>query len=174
MHINKYTIRNLSLDDCKSYLQFSRDIINEGEFILTHKDEFNYNISEEKKWIIEILKNENNISLVATINDEIIGSINILQYKGKKISHIAELNISVHKDYRNMHIGKSLLDLALNKIKEKKDIRKIILYVFENNHRAIHLYSSFDFNIEGTLIDYVNLGANKFENLLVMGLFNKL
>lgn len=48
MHINKYTIRNLSLDDCKSYLQFSRDIINEGEFILTHKDEFNYNIFEEK------------------------------------------------------------------------------------------------------------------------------
>lgn len=174
MQISKYTIRNLSLDDCKSYLKFSRDIVNEGEFVLTHKDEFNYNISEEKKWIAEILKNENNISLVATINDEIIGSVNILQLKGRKISHIAELNISVHKDYRNMHIGKSLLDLALNKIKRKEDIRKIILYVFENNYRAIHLYSSFGFKIEGALIDYVNLGANKFENLLAMGLFNKL
>lgn len=174
MQINKYAIRNLSLDDCKSYLKFSRDIVNEGEFVLTHKDEFNYSVSKEKKWIAEILKNENNISLVATINDEIIGNINILQLKGKKISHIAELNISVHKDYRDMHIGKSLLELALNKIKEKKDIRKIILYVFENNHRAIHLYSSFGFKIEGALIDYVNLGANKFENLLAMGLFNKL
>lgn len=167
---NKLKIRDLLLSDYISYLEFAMEIVNEGEFILTHKDEFNYTISDEKKWIEDILRNENNVNIVVVINNKIIGSINILQLKGKKVSHVAELNISVHKDYRNIGIGKSLLALALNRINDNKNIRKIILYVFENNDRAIHLYSSCGFQIEGVLTDYINLGDNKFLNMLSMGL----
>ena len=167
--MEKLLIRNLTVNDAQDYLSFAQSIINEEVFSITHIDDFKYTVVEEKEWIESVLKNKNNICLIAEYQDKIIGNINILQYKEKKLAHVADLTINIDKKFRNMGIGKLMFDAAFLRVKENNNIKKITLQVFENNYRAIHLYELNGFKKEGLLINQIFIN-NNFLNLVLMGI----
>lgn len=91
------------------------------------------------------------LAIVAVIGDARIVATGSLQFNTHEVfQHRAELGLTVHDSYQNRGIGAALLAHLLGIVKEK-DLKKVHLTVRADNERAIHLYSEFGFQIEGTL-----------------------
>ena len=56
----------------------------------------------------------------------------------------------VHKDYQGMGIGKKLMETIIDLADNWLMLKRIGLGVFVDNDRAIKLYKSFGFEVEGT------------------------
>ena len=69
------------------------------------------------------------------------------------------VEFGIHKNPNKQKVGNKLLEIGLKEAFKYKD--KIILYVFENNIKAINLYKKFGFKI-----------IDKKDNLLKMELIN--
>lgn len=164
------TIRDIQIKDAGDYLSFAKEILLEEKYSVTDIDDFKITIAEEEKWIEKIISNPNNILLLAINNNEILGSISIIQNTEKKTSHVAELSVHVKKKYRNNKIGRLLIEHSLQKIKQIPSIQKIILYVLGSNEHAIHLYKNLEFNFEGTLKKQVKMQDGNYEDLIIMSL----
>ena len=65
-------------------------------------------------------------------------------------------------------VSRLVIDYCFNKL----NLRKMTLGCIEDNKRAIKLYDSLSFIIEGRFIDHINHNG-KFVNVLRMALFNK-
>lgn len=78
------TIRDIQIKDAGDYLSFAKEILLEEKYSVTDIDDFKITIAEEEKWIEKIISNPNNILLLAINNNEILGSISIIQNTEKK------------------------------------------------------------------------------------------
>ncbi|KAB8318910.1 GNAT family N-acetyltransferase [Tolypothrix campylonemoides VB511288] len=65
--------------------------------------------------------------------------------------------------------GKSALRLIIKKVFEEYKAHRFWLDVFENNHRARHVYQSVGFQEEGLLREVVMQG-NKYSSLVIMSI----
>lgn len=110
------TIRDIQIKDAGDYLSFAKEILLEEKYSVTDIDDFKITIAEEEKWIEKIISNPNNILLLAINNNEILGSISIIQNTEKKTSHVAELSVHVKKKYRNNKIGRLLTSIRFKKL----------------------------------------------------------
>ncbi|MBN2729134.1 MAG: GNAT family N-acetyltransferase [Bacteroidales bacterium] len=168
MNQNKLVIREITIKDACNLLHFAKDILREDIYSFTSIEEFNYSEEEEKEWISNILKNKNNILLVVEQDGDLIGNISITQSLTSKSSHVSELSINVDKKYRNKGIGKMMMDIALKKVAECSDIKKIVLQVFCTNERAISLYKKFGFKEEGIFKQHIKFNDESYVDVCFM------
>jgi ribosomal protein S18 acetylase RimI-like enzyme len=90
------------------------------------------------------------LAIVAVTGDGRIVANASLQFNPQEVlRHKAELGITVHDSCQNLGIGTALLEHLLGIAKEK-GLKKVHLTVRIDNNRAIHFYSKFGFEIEGT------------------------
>lgn len=80
--------------------------------------------------------------------ERIIGRATLMHKLTPATKHRAELGIVVHDDYQGKGIGSNLV-LFLLHIARSKGLRKVILDVFADNDRAIHVFEESNFDIEG-------------------------
>ena len=116
-------------------------------------------------WNINILKSElnnnNSLYFVAKNENEILGFVGILlNFDFAEIT-----NIVVRKDFRNLGIGKILLEKIIEETK-KKEKQMICLEVNINNIKAINLYKKYRFEEVGRREKYYN----KSEDAILMNL----
>lgn len=124
------------LEEPNSFLEMS-----EGEFKLTEK--------EEMQFLDDCNKSKNSIFLIAEEDGRIIGNLICKGSDREKIKHNVVLGMSVDKNYRNTGIGSRLMEQAIKWAKNTGLVKRIELYVFTTNARAIHLYMKYGFKIEG-------------------------
>jgi RimJ/RimL family protein N-acetyltransferase len=139
----KIIFRTPKPSDLFQLLHFINSLIEEDTFILTCKKR---TIKEEKEYMRKILKSMKEgkgVWVVALHNEKIVahGSVHV---SGERSPHVCELSISVLKPYRNLGIGKKLIDLLIN-FGKTLNFKYIILGVFANNKIAIKLYKKFGF-----------------------------
>ncbi len=89
------------------------------------------------------MKNPESIK-VALIDEKLVGYVvvDIEERSGKKVGHI--LNIAVERGFRNMGIGRALMEVATSYVKESGAC-EVWLEVRESNTVAKKFYSSMDF-----------------------------
>lgn len=117
----------------------------------------------EKEW----KKRINNI-IFALSNNEPIGLISYIFNNKIKSKHIAYLfGLYVKSEYRGKGIGKKLLESALNKIMENRNIKKINLSVNSQLNVPITLYKKFGFIEVGKLKFEFNI-KEKYYNEIIM------
>ncbi|MGN1298995.1 MAG: ribosomal protein S18-alanine N-acetyltransferase [Candidatus Scatovivens sp.] len=118
-------------------------------------------------WTISILKSElensNSLYFVAKKKDEIVGFAGILI----NVDFTEIANIVVRKDFRNLGIGKLLLEKIIKET-NKVGKNKIYLEVNENNINAINLYKKYKFEEVGRRKKYYN----KKDDAILMNLNN--
>lgn len=92
------------------------------------------------------------LTIVAVVREKdeqrIVGSASLSFFTQEIFKHKAELSVTVHDDYQNMGIGTAMLKHLLAIARTKK-LRKVYLLVNTDNDRAIHVYMSLGFEIEG-------------------------
>lgn len=118
---------------------------------------------------------DNNHVFVAEIEEnslkKIVGMIGLNINRGARLRHSASIGIMVHADYQGQGIGtelfKKVLDLADNWLM----LVRLELGVFVKNERAVKLYQSLGFQIEGTR-KYAAIRNGEYADEYVMARYN--
>ena len=81
----------------------------------------------------------------------------------KVLKHVlGDVTVLVHPDFQGKRIGRTMMTIFLEEIaRNRVDIGKVELIAREGNQRAIHLYQSLGFRVEGRMemrIKYPHLG----------------
>ena len=96
-------------------------------------------------------RSDTHLYLIAEVDGEMAGMLHFQPGKRKRNAHAGEFGISVRKKYWGMSIGRQLLQALLQWARQTGKIRKINLRVRTDNERAIRLYRSVGFKVEGTI-----------------------
>ena len=104
---------------------------------------------EKKAWF-DNLKKENEMCIVAENPDlkspeHIVGQCELSNLQWEAATHVFNLGIIVKKEYRDLGIGRNLIDIAIRDAKMEYNKEKIILSCFSSNKRGLHLYESMGF-----------------------------
>lgn len=144
-------IRHLTKADVDGVWNNFNEVIDEGLYLPVffpvrsqlEKDSWYHNIKKEEEICIIV----ENPSLKQPYN--IIGQCEISNSNWDAAAHVGILGILVKKKYRNLTIGRNLIDLAIRESKRLNNKEKILLSSFSTNDRAIHLFKKLGFKVIG-------------------------
>ncbi|WP_027309341.1 GNAT family N-acetyltransferase [Caloramator sp. ALD01] len=142
-----YLIRPIRLEDAEAINEMRR-MDGVRETILGIKSE---RINKTEDFIKGLGANDH--ILVAEVNKvekKVFGVVGLHINASLRARHSASVWIMVHKDYQGMGIGKALLKEVLDLADNWLKLVRVELSVFVDNERAINLYKSLGFQIEGT------------------------
>ena len=98
--------------------------------------------------------------LVFEENDAIVGVCNVIRRR-HRLKHVAYIgSLAVRPDCSGRGVGRAILTIVLNMLRDE-GFRRVELFVASDNARAIGLFRSLGFEIEGTLRKYFSRGSSK-------------
>ncbi|RTR35163.1 GNAT family N-acetyltransferase [Robertmurraya yapensis] len=120
----------------------------------TNPESFSASYEEERLYPIERfiarLENPHAFTFGALIEDKLVGVVRLVLEQSEKMKHRANIyGMYVLPDYRSNGIGKSLMEQAIEKVKETVYIEQIYLTVVATNVPAKKLYQSLGFAVFG-------------------------
>ena len=139
-------IRPLEWMELPEFLRLRKTIENEAEHLAVSKGERRETILHVAAKMI--LTGERTATLVAVENGRLIGYINTIFAKFKKLRGNAYVTMAVKASHRGIGIGTRLLSAAEDFARARK-ARRIELEVFGKNEGAVRLYSKMGYEIEG-------------------------
>jgi ribosomal protein S18 acetylase RimI-like enzyme len=106
--------------------------------------------------------------------DQLIAEIHASKLRIHVLNHLmTDLTIAVHPDFQGKKIGRTLFTIFLEEVAlNRPDIGKVELVTRESNARAIQLYQSLGFLIEGRLEMRIKTPEGNFEADIPMGWMN--
>ncbi len=169
---NEYEIllRTILKEDIQAFYNFSKYIFYElNKYTIDTPEEFSHNIDIEKQRI-EKFSLSGNLLLGAFYDGQLIGVLDFVSNKRKRINHWGKFGISLHENFQNMGIGRLMLQYMIDWAKQNGQTKMIFLSVHANNTRAIHLYKKMGFVQIGYLKDCIQdvICGNKFIDSLDM------
>lgn len=114
-------------------------------------------------------RSENQITLLALLNDEIAGLVNITADQRKRVRHIGDLFIVIGKKYWNNGLGSLLLEEVVEWAQASGILRRLQLTVQTRNQAAVHLYQKNGFVIEGRQERGAYIEEGEFIDVYFMG-----
>lgn len=140
-------IRKIQIEDAYNYLDMLLNLDNETKFMMFEPGERSTDINIAKN-IIEKSVNGDNLVLVATDEENIIGFLSVQKGVPKRIKHTGYVVVGIREKYRGMGIGSKLFsELDIWAIENK--ITRLELSVICSNTIAKHLYEKNGFEVEG-------------------------
>jgi len=138
---NDISVRFSTKEDIISLKKMFNKVVREKRFLPTIEE-----IEEVgNEWID--LRNHD-LTIVAEIQDELIGQIQLERLEDDATHHVCEIGIIVDPDYRGKGVGSRLLEKAIQTAKHI-GFEKICLSTFHTNRNAISLYTKFGFQEVG-------------------------
>lgn len=153
--------RKPNKEDAANILQYLKQVGSESDNLTFGKEGIPFTVEQEEEYLDKLTS-----PCIVAIDDEgkIVGDGG-LELGVRRISHSAELCISVIKEYWGKGVGSTILELL---IKEAKDrgVTKINLKVRADNQRAKGLYKKFGFVKEGYTTRMLKIGDEYFDGEL--------
>jgi len=167
--ISKILIRHMEKSDIEGIWNNFNEVVEEGTYLPV----FNPVRSEfEKKSWYENIKDQKEVCLVADYLDlkppyNILGQCEVSNSEWEASSHIGVLGVVVKKKFRDLGIGKCLVDAAIRESKKLNNKEKIVLSCFSNNDRALNLYKNMGFEVIGIRKKQFYMDANYYDEVLM-------
>ena len=140
-------IRKIRIEDADNYLDMLLNLDNETKFMMFEPGERSTDINIIKN-IIEKSINGDDLVLVATDEESIVGFISVQKGEYKRIKHTGYVVVGIREKYRGKGIGSKLFsELDIWAIENK--ITRLELSVICSNTIAKHLYEKNGFEVEG-------------------------
>lgn len=108
------------------------------------------------------------LCLVADVGGRLAGFARCEGSELQRLAHRAEFGVGVLQEFWGYGIGRSLLQEVV-RWADREGLEKLNLQVLETNHKAIRLYESLGFEVEGILRRDKRLADGQFYNTVVMG-----
>ena len=134
----------------------------DGDGILLTSEEMAIFLNKQASW-------DNQITLLAFLNDKIAGIVNITADQRKRVRHIGDLFIVIGKKYWNNGLGSLLLEEVVEWAQASGILRRLQLTVQTRNQAAVHLYQKHGFVIEGRQERGAYIEEGEFIDVYLMG-----
>lgn len=162
-------LRHPGAVDAAAVLAYLRRVGAESSFLSFGEEGPPITEPEERVVLARMAVTENTLTVIAEWQGEIVGYLTFSGGNRRRTRHAGEFGITVALQCQGIGLGRRLMALLLDWAAAGGIIRKINLLVRPDNHRAIALYESLGFEIEGRkrrdlLLDGV------FHDALLMGL----
>jgi RimJ/RimL family protein N-acetyltransferase len=142
-------IREAEPADAEAMLAFVEEIAAENVDIPLRPGELGLTVEQERRVLADYAAADNALFLVAEADGRIVGQLDVKGGTRRRLRHAGMLGMSVHRDWRNRGIGRALLAHAIDWARGTGVVTRIELIVYARNARAIHLYASMGFTLEG-------------------------
>ena len=160
-------IRNAAIGDEESLLGLFTSLDEETDFMLFEPGERDTTVSEQADFLRNSSKVNNILLLVTEYDGEIIGFLGATGNKNNRNRHVLSFVTGVRKHYWGLGMGSALLkNLEVWAITNQ--YYRIEMTVRESNIRAINLYKSLGFIIEGVRHHSLKVDS-EYVNELYMG-----
>jgi putative acetyltransferase len=150
--------------DARQVLTLVRSVAAEGRFIRT----------EDVPWTLRELRRQFRRSwtsasarIVAVACGVVVGDLGIKREEHAVLRHVAELGMSVAREWRGRGVGSVLLAEAF-RWASWADVEKVALTVYPHNEAALALYRKFGFEEEGRLVGQSKKSYG-YDDEIVMG-----
>ena len=140
-------IRKIRMEDADNYLDMLLNLDNETKFMMFEPGERPTDINIIKN-IIEKSINGDDLVLVATDEESIVGFISVQKGEYKRIKHTGYVVVGIREKYRGKGIGSKLFS-ELDTWAIENKITRLELSVICSNTIAKHLYEKNGFEVEG-------------------------
>ena len=142
-------IREAEIEDAAVLISLLNQIGQESEFTSLDPAGILMDESDMQAFIMKQAQSDNEITLLAFLNDELVGVINITADQRPRVRHIGDIFLAIKKSFWGHGLGSVLLDEAIEWAKSSRVIRRLQLTVQKRNLAAVHLYQKMGFIIEG-------------------------
>ncbi len=105
--------------------------------------------------------------IVAVVDDQIVGHVNLKGDRLKVARHRCELGIGIERAYRGRGIGGRLMTAAIELASDAPTLEWIDLRVFAPNTAARALYRRFGFTEIGTLADRFRIDGEPIDDVIM-------
>ncbi|RDY25643.1 GNAT family N-acetyltransferase [Romboutsia weinsteinii] len=140
-------IRKIKVEDANNYLEMLLNLDNETKFMMFEPGERPTDINIAKNRIEKSI-NGDNLVLVATDEENIVGFLSVQRGGPKRIKHTGYIVVGIREKYRGKGIGSKLFS-ELDRWAIKNKITRLELSVICSNSIAKHLYEKNGFEVEG-------------------------
>ena len=152
------TIKKATAEDAEKILEYCKVVGGETDN-LTFGSEgvFNMTVEREQEYLVKAYHSDKDLYLIAEYNGEIVGSCHLSTYSKERLSHRAEIGLSVRKDMWGNRIGTQFMERLLEFARNVANIEIISLEVRSDNERAIALYRKFGFETVGSFKGFMKI-----------------
>ena len=98
----------------------------------------------------EFIRSTKEHLMVAEVDGRVVGMAGLVIPAMARQRHTAGVGIMVHTDYQGRGIGRALMEALLDIADNWLMLKRVELSVFTDNERAVRLYESLGFVVEGT------------------------
>lgn len=162
-------IREAEPGDAAELVTFLNRVSLETDFTSLDREGILLTDTEMELFLDKQARSENQISLLALLNDEIAGLVNITADQRKRVRHIGDFFIVIGKEYWNNGLGSLLLEEVVEWAQASGILRRLQLTVQTRNQAAVHLYQKNGFVIEGRQERGAYIGEGEFIDVYLMG-----
>lgn len=130
-------------------------------------------ISRMEKRISNLSNNEHFLVAEMEENDskKIVGLLMLVVNTNPRTRHSGSVGIMIHTDYQRKGIGRALFNKLIDLADNWLMLIRLELEVFVDNEKAINLYKSLGFEIEGRK-KYAAIKNGKYEDQYLMARYN--
>lgn len=139
----KFQIEPAHPEDAEALLAYMKQIGGESDNLTFGAEGLPITAEQERVYLQSMLDSEDDTQLIVRQGGAIIADASMQRFR-RRMSHRAEVGISVVKEYWGMGIGSALMEAIISFAKEH-GIRQLNLEVRSDNERAIRLYEKFGF-----------------------------
>ncbi|MBP2623523.1 GNAT family N-acetyltransferase [Streptococcus oricebi] len=155
--------------DAASLVTFLNQVGRESDYMTLDEAGILMTEDQMREFVSRQEETDNQLYLVAFLDQELAGVLSITADFHERIRHIGQVFVVVKKAFWNQGLGRILLEEALDWAKSSQIIRRLELSVQVRNERAVHLYQSLGFEIEGRQARGAYLREGEFLDVYLMG-----
>ncbi|MCB9746610.1 MAG: GNAT family N-acetyltransferase [Alphaproteobacteria bacterium] len=137
------------ISDAQAVMDLQHGVIQEGRWFITEADEYVPSVEMKAAQLQGLSESSNCCVLVGRMNGEVVGMVQIQGGLLRRMRHCGKLEIYVAAASRGQGVGRALMQTALEWATHNPVLTKIGLNVFAHNERAVGLYRSLGFKVEG-------------------------
>lgn len=157
-------VREAEERDAAAVLHYVSLIAGESDFLTFGPEEFEVTLADERRLLRASLETDNQIYLLAEIDDSIVGSLRFAGGHRPRTRHAGEFGMSVLRAFWGLGIGGHLLEVLIGWAQNSGIITKLNLRVRTDNQRALALYRRFGFELEGTQRREIVIDGESFDH----------
>ncbi|OEH94443.1 GNAT family N-acetyltransferase [Bacillus solimangrovi] len=164
-------LQKMTMKDIEKYHSWKNDID-----VMTNTSPYldTYTFEETEEFVTNVILNNSNSKSYIIIDTETNKSIGVtslvnIDWKNRNAECIIDIG---EKDYWGKGLGKEALSLILQYAFSELNLNRISLKVYSFNKRAINLYTSLGFTIEGEIRKDI-FRNGKWHNTILMGILSE-
>ena len=169
-----FTIRNAGPQDAQAMLDYMGCVDRETTFLAREPGEFErgFTLEKERAYLAGCQESPGELFLLAVTAQGLVAGSSHCSFRldRARYRHRAELGISVKQAYWRQGLGRRMMEL-LEEWAAAQGIEKLALEVDTQNFRAIGLYLSKGYTVEGTLRHTAKMADGTYRDYYAMAKF---